>query len=386
MPTRFDKFGPESGVDAVVVAAKFRDLLESVPDGIVMVNPLGRIVLANTQLERLFGYQPGELIGSSVEVLLPERLHAAHVQHRSSYFAQPRPRAMGAGLDLYGRRRDGSEFPVEISLSPLQMPEGTFAMSAVRDITERRCIERSLHEKNLELEKAAAAKNRFLATMSHELRTPLNAIIGFTGTLLMKLPGPLTPEQEKQLTTIQTSGRHLLSLINDLLDLARIESGRVELTLRAVSCQEVVAEVAATLEPLATKKGLAFDVRVPVEDVVVQSDHRTLSQIVINLANNAIKYTDHGQVVMTLERTALPGRWQTVIRVEDTGCGIRPEDQARLFQAFEQLDSASTRRYEGTGLGLHVSQRLASLLGGRIQFQSEFGRGSTFALVLDEEA
>jgi protein-histidine pros-kinase len=218
--------------------------------------------------------------------------------------------------------------------------------------------------------------------MSHELRTPLNAIIGFTGTLLMKLPGPLTPDQDSQLRTIRSSGRHLLSLINDLLDLARIESGKVELYLEDVSCQGVVEEIAAALRPLAEGKGLAFEVEIPEIDLVVESDRRALSQIVINLTNNAIKFTDRGAVRLKLAHDLRNGRASTGISVIDTGAGIRPEDKAKLFQAFEQLEATSARRHEGTGLGLHLSQKLATLLGGHITFESELGHGSTFTVVL----
>jgi len=220
--------------------------------------------------------------------------------------------------------------------------------------------------------------------MSHELRTPLNAIIGFTGTLLMKLPGPLNTEQGKQLGTIQVSARHLLSLINDLLDLAKIESGKVELKTEPVLCQEVLGEVSNALKPLGNAKGLAFETEAPPDDLFINTDRRALTQILLNLTNNAIKFTDRGSVRVQISKIREPGDDGTRFTVEDTGVGIREDDQRKLFHAFEQLGSTNSRRREGTGLGLHLSQKLAALLGGRIEFESKQGKGSRFSLVLHD--
>jgi PAS domain S-box-containing protein len=370
--------------DAKLMEARFRDLLESMPDGIVMANSTGHIVIANSQAERLFGYDAGELRGCSVETLLPERYRHAHVGHRSNYFLQPRKRAMGSGLDLAGLRKDRSEFPIEISLSPLRTEESAFVMSAIRDASERKRFEKALQEKNEELASANRAKDHFLAGMSHELRTPLNAIIGFTGTLLMKLPGPLNDEQQKQLRTVQSSARHLLALINDLLDVSKIEAGKVELALEDVDCRAVVEHVAAALRPQAQDKGLAFHVGVPDEPVLLQTDRRALSQIVFNLAGNAIKFTEQGSVSLTLRTVPAAGGSvpRTEIRVDDTGIGIPPADHDKLFAAFSRVNAARPNAPEGTGLGLHLSQKLAELLGGRIVFSSESGKGSSFSLLL----
>ena len=228
---------------------------------------------------------------------------------------------------------------------------------------------------------ANQAKDRFLASMSHELRTPLNAILGFTGTLLMKLPGPLNADQEKQLRTVQAGAKHLLALINDLLDLAKIDAGKAELSLAATDCKEVIEEVAASLRPQAEAKGLEFTVAVP-QGLTVRSDRRALSQIVINLVNNAIKFTERGGIRLKAEHRQAGESRRLEISVEDTGIGIRPEDQKKLFGAFTQVDNSANRRYEGTGLGLHLSRKLAHALGGNIEMRSEHGKGSTFVLTL----
>jgi len=355
-------------------------LIESNIDALMTTDPLGIITDVNQQMEALTGFTRNELIGSPFK----------------NYFTEPERAEDGIRLvlreekvtnyELTARGKGRRETVVSYNAATFFDREGKLqgVFAAARDVTERKRFEQTLQEKNVELENANFAKDRFLASMSHELRTPLNAIIGFTGTLLMKLPGPLTGDQEKQLTTIQTSARHLLSLINDLLDLAKIESGKVELKLESVICQSVIEEVVTTLRPLVEAKGLQFKLKLPIEEIALQTDRRALNQIILNLSNNAIKFTEHGEIRLELARHSENGRTVTKISIVDTGVGIRAEDQVKLFEAFEQVGPSVSRRHEGTGLGLHLSQKLAGLLGGRITFVSEYGKGSTFTLVIPE--
>jgi PAS domain S-box-containing protein len=355
--------------DRKLAETKLRWMLEVAPDAILGVDVSGSIELVNAQCERLFGYDRDELMGQPVEKLIPDGLRPVDAGQ------------VGAGFELATLHKDGTEIPVEISLSALETPAGRLTMAAVRDITDRKRFEWQLREQNVELERASQAKDNFLASMSHELRTPLNAIIGFTGTMLMKLPGPLNAEQEHQLRLVQTSGKHLLSIINDLLDLAKIESGRVQIALEPVDCLRVIEEVVQSLQPSAEGKGLTLRIETFDGPVAATADRRALGQILINLVNNAIKFTETGEVCVCLI-PAVAGEGPLRITVRDTGPGIPQADLARIFRAFERSATSAKATDEGTGLGLHISRKLAELLNATITVSSVVGEGSTFTIAL----
>jgi protein-histidine pros-kinase len=361
--------------------ATIEELIETVPDAMIGVQPDGRIALANASAEELFGYGRGELVGQPVEALVPETVRARHAGHRADYVSSPSTRPMGIGLELEGRHRSGRQFPVEISLSSIDTEYGPLVAAAIRDITDRRRTEQVLRQKNLELEQATSAKDRFLASMSHELRTPLNAILGFTGTLLMGLPGPLNEEQEGQLRTVRDSARHRLAVLNDLLDLAKLEAGTVDVEFEAVDCRAVLEEVAADLRPRAEAKGLTLAVEGPEEPVVARADRATLSRVLSELAGNAVKFTDEGGVRLVIGQRREGDHRIVTFDVVDTGAGIDDAGLARLFDAFQP--AAGGPSAETTGLGLHISRRRVELLGGTLRCSSVPGRGSTFTVELE---
>ncbi|MEO6260849.1 MAG: PAS domain S-box protein, partial [Thermoanaerobaculia bacterium] len=363
---------------------RYRGLLEAAPDAMVVVNKAGEIVLLNVQAEKQFGYRRDELVGQQVTNIIPEGFAERLIADGTRSAADALAQHIGMGIELSALRKDGSEFPIEIMLSPLQSAEGILVTAAIRDITDRKGTEVALHEKNAEMERANQAKDRFLASMSHELRTPLNGIIGFAEFLADGKPGALNGRQKEYLGDILASGRHLLQLINDVLDVGKVQAGKMKLSLGPFRLLDVMEEVFAGVRPLAENKHIVMMMTIAPELGTVVLDQQRFRQILFNLLSNALKFTDDGGRVGIVAAADGADRFRLSIR--DSGIGIEAADMHRLFTEFEQLETGTARRFGGTGLGLALTREIVNLMGGVISVESEIGKGSEFTVVLPMSA
>jgi len=392
-PVLDDAFG-KSGLSLIIAEGSaaeegqtFRLVVEAAPNGMVMVDSEGLIVLVNSQAERLFGYKREEIIGKPIEILVPGRFREAHPSYRAGFHKDPQVRPMGAGRELYGLRKDGTEVPVEIGLNPLITESRKFVLASIVDITERKRVEEMVRARDKALQESEL-KSAFVATISHELRTPLTSILGMNELLLHT---KLTKQQQELAEAVQQSAQSLLRVVNDILDLSKIEAGKVGLESLQVSIEAIVGEVSSVLRPAAFKKNLklvtSIDPRIPEK---LMADPGRIIQVLLNLVSNAIKFTEQGQISVAVAIEAEQDE-SIVLRfaVSDTGVGLLSEDQDTIFKPFTQEDSSTRRKYGGTGLGLAISKHLVELMGGKIGVTSSKGRGATFwftvPLLLAEE-
>jgi len=346
-----------------------RSLIESNIDAIMATDPTGIITDVNKQMEALTGCTRDELIGAPFKNYFtdPERAEASIKRVLSEKKV--------TDYELTACARDGKKTEVSYNVTTFydrdRKLQGVFATA--RDVTERKRFEQSLQEAN-------RMKSEFLANMSHELRTPLNGIIGFTEFLYDEKPGPLKPKQKEYLGDVLSSARHLLQLINDVLDLAKVEAGKMELHPETFPVQKAVEEVAAVIKGMAQKKQIFVGIEIGAGLNAVRLDQHKFKQVLYNLLSNAIKFSDDGGQIAI--RAQLLDTRQIEVQVRDTGIGIKGEDINRLFTEFEQLDSGTARRFEGTGLGLALTKKIVEFQGGRISVESELGKGSVFTVVL----
>jgi PAS domain S-box-containing protein len=368
---------------------RFRLAVEAAPAAMILIDERGTIVMANALAERVLGYSRDELVRQPIERLVPARYRQEHAGFRSGFFADARQRPMGAGRDLHALRKDGSEVPVEIGLSPIESSEGRFALAAVTDISERRRVEQEIEERRAQLlareqearaevERASRMKDEFIAVLSHELRTPLNAVLGYAHLLES---GALPPERTRHaLEAIQRNAQAQARLVESLLDLSRVLAGKIELDLTAVDLSKILEAAADVIGPDADAKGIALEIESPPAPISLVGDANRLQQVFWNLLSNAAKFTPAGGRI----RIAVTDRDAHVeVRINDTGQGMAPEFLPYVFDRFRQESIQRGRSPSGLGLGLAVVREMVQAHGGTVVAHSDgVGRGSTFTVTL----
>jgi PAS domain S-box-containing protein len=361
--------------------ARFRKLLELAPDAIIIVNHDGRMVLVNSQAQKLFGYTEDEMLGQPVEILMPDTVRGTHVHHRATYAEAPRTRPMAIGLDLAGRRKDGTHVPVEISLSPMPAEDGLLVMSAIRDVTDRRAAEARITSLNADLERRVAelaAVNKelesFSYSVSHDLRAPLRSIDGFSQALLEEYGDVLTGDGQDYLRRVRAATQRMGDLIDDLLNLSRVT--RREMRHEPIDLTALARLVVAQLQRAEPEREVEVTIQ---PDLVAWGDSHLVRLALENLLGNAWKFTSK-QPAPRIELGATRMNGETVFHVRDNGVGFDMAYSFKLFGAFQRLHAAT--EFPGTGIGLATVQRVVARHGGRVWAEADIGKGATFYFTL----
>ena len=356
----------------------FYGFLEAAPDAVVIIDESGVIVQVNSQTEKLFGYRREELLGRLLEVLMPERFHSAHVGKRRTFTADPQLRSMGRDLDLYGLHKDGREFPIDVSLSPLPPEAGILIASTIRDMTAQRCLEDELRERTLALEEADRQKDQFLAAVAHEFRSPLAVLTNVAHILRTAQVDVVT--QQRAVDALGRQTTHMARLVEDLLDVSLVSRGEVSIRREAVDLQTVFSRAVEMGLALVESRKHHLEVAPFIERLWVNGDPTRLVQVVSNLLTNAAKYTlEGGNIWLSAARE----EGVATIRIRDNGVGIAKDMLSRVFDLFAQIESAEGSRIGGLGIGLTLVRRLVELHGGTVHVTSEGpGHGSEFVVRL----
>ena len=354
---------------------RLRALVGTAVDGVMIINANGSVQEYNPACEQLFGYRADEVIGQNVKMLMPPPYREEHDEYLHRYRATGNKRIIGIGREVEGRRKDGTTFPMELSVGEARPGGKQVFVGIIRDITARKSAEQSLRIAKEQAESASHAKSQFLANMSHEIRTPMNAVLGYTQ--LIENDPELPESYRRPLRAIHSAGNHLISLIDDILDLSKIEAGAMELDTMDFDLDDLTEDISEMFAIRCEQKGLLWQADVQIGERAVHADDRKLRQILINLLGNSVKFTDRGRVSLVVEQS---GRHYT-FSVSDTGPGINKDAQQRIFEPFQQAEEGEAKG--GTGLGLAITRRHIELMGGSLRLESTPGEGSCFSFELE---